>query len=64
MNLFEMRKKKNLTMRQLADSVGITESMVSLIESGQRCPSVKVLRRIAAALGCTLDDLLQDDQKE
>lgn len=54
------RLKKGLTMNQVAKASGISESMYCLIENGKRTPSLRVIRRIASALGCKLDDLVED----
>ena len=44
--LKELRIKKDVTMRQVADCAGITESMYCLIENGKRRPSPEVAKRI------------------
>lgn len=48
--LLEKRKNKKLTMREVALIAKIAESSFSLIESGQRNPSVSVAKRIAKLL--------------
>ncbi len=40
------RKKMNLTMQQLADQLGISESYISFIESGHRSPSRKLIKKL------------------
>lgn len=49
--LKELRTKKNLTMRQVCDEVDISEGYYSMIESGERRPSVETAKKIAAVLG-------------
>lgn len=49
--LRELRIKKSVTLRQVADAVGISESMYCLIENGKRRPSPDVAKRIAGFLG-------------
>ncbi len=51
MQIKEIRKAQNLTMKQVSERSNISESMLSLIESGKRTPSVRSAQRIAAALG-------------
>lgn len=46
-----------LTLTELAARVGCALSTLSEIEGGTRSPSLPLLRRIAAALGCTVRDL-------
>lgn len=53
-----IRKQKHLSMRQLGEMVGVTEGAISHYETGRRTPPIDVLRRIADALGVTVDDLL------
>lgn len=47
MDLLAMREKLHLTMKQVADLAGISESYYCLIENGVRRPSVKVAKRLA-----------------
>lgn len=51
MFLKEKRISRNLTMRQVSDSCGISEGFYSMIESGERRPSVETAKKIAAVLG-------------
>ena len=44
--LQELRKKVGLTQAELADSVGISQSLVARIEKGQVNPSISTLKRI------------------
>jgi transcriptional regulator with XRE-family HTH domain len=54
-----IRKAKGLTQKQLASQAGISFSMLSKIESGERDnPSLETLQKIVAVLDMTLDDLL------
>jgi transcriptional regulator with XRE-family HTH domain len=46
-----LRELKNLSQRQLGISSGVAGSLISRIESGQRIPSLRLLIRIAEALG-------------
>lgn len=59
----ELRKSAGLTMRELGQKVGVTESTVSLYESGKREPSQTVLKALADALDCSVDYLLGVDEK-
>ena len=44
--LQELRKKVGLTQAELANSVGISQSLVARIEKGQVNPSINTLKRI------------------
>jgi Predicted transcriptional regulators len=41
----------NLTQEEVAQQSGITRQFYGMIESGERTPSVKVAKKIAAVLG-------------
>lgn len=51
------REHRGLTSTALAEKAGIGQAFLSQIETGKREGTVETLRRIAAALGVTLDDL-------
>ena len=51
MNLREARARKLLTMRGLAEAAGISLSTVQSAEQGRYKPSLKVVKKIADALG-------------
>jgi transcriptional regulator with XRE-family HTH domain len=53
-----VRQQRHLTMQQLADAAGISQSHVSLIERSHTQPSVEKLVRLARALDVTLADLV------
>lgn len=63
MNLRKLRKKKRLTMKQLGEIVGVTESAIGMYETGKRKPSYEMLLRLSEALGCTVDDIVRDNEK-
>ena len=53
----EFRKRRGLRQTDLARLVGIFQSELSEIERGLRKPSVYLAKKIAKALGVSLDDL-------
>lgn len=46
-----LRASAGLSQRQLAKHVGISASMLSLVEAGRREPTIRLLRDIGRALG-------------
>lgn len=56
--LAEWRKYRNLTQEQLAERTGITQGMVSQLETGRSDFSGNVLEMLAEALMCDPADLL------
>jgi transcriptional regulator with XRE-family HTH domain len=55
------REFKRLSQEELAEKVGTTASMISMLETEQRGLSAKWLRRLAPALGTTPGHLLDLD---
>jgi transcriptional regulator with XRE-family HTH domain len=53
-----LRKEKDITGREVAESVNIKTSYLSQLENGNRPITIKNLFRIATALGTTPADLL------
>jgi len=52
--LIEIRLKKNLTQKELAELLGTKQSGISRIENGGYIPSMKLIRKIAEILDCEL----------
>jgi DNA-binding XRE family transcriptional regulator len=53
-SLILMRNKRKMTQKQLANKMGTTQSALSRFEIGSVNPSVKFLKKIAAALNAKL----------
>ena len=53
-----LRIEKNMTQRQLADRVGVSDKAVSKWERGRGCPDVSLLAAVASALGVDVQTLL------
>ena len=58
--ILELRTQKKLTQKQLADICGFSQSALNLWENEKRQPKVEQLRKIAAALGVYISDLVDD----
>lgn len=43
----ELRKKKGVKQYEASDGIGITQTYLSQIESGQKVPSIEVLEKLA-----------------
>ena len=59
--LEEIRKRKNISMIELARMCDIDKSTISRIESGSSVPSVYLLLRLTLALGVTLNEMIDID---
>ena len=57
--IYKYRKDQNMTQRELAKAVGITASAITQYETGARKPDIVTLKKLAAALHCTTDHLLE-----
>lgn len=49
--LFDFRKDRDLTQKQVGERAGIERSYYTMIENRDRTPSVKVAKKIGNALG-------------
>lgn len=52
------RQAHGLSLRDLADRLGVSPSLISQIETGRARPSVSTLYALASELGVSIDDLL------
>lgn len=58
-NLRNLRKERGLTQEWLAKQAGLTQPYVAILEGRySRNPSLSTVRRIAAALGVTISELV------
>jgi transcriptional regulator with XRE-family HTH domain len=51
------RRLRRLTLKEVADKADCSESLLSKIENGRASPSLKMLQRLASALGLTVGQL-------
>lgn len=58
MDLRELRRRKLLTQRELAERVGVWYQTVQTWESGERRPRPAAQRRLCEVLGVTPEELL------
>lgn len=63
MRLRVMRENVGLTQEALGKLVGVEQHTVSQWESGCRMPRADKLPRLANVLGCTINDLFEDNEK-
>ena len=61
MNIKKLRLKAGLTQSQLAKKMNVDQAAVSRWESGETKPLRKCHKRLAKVLGCTVDELLEED---
>lgn len=63
-NIRALRKAAGMTMKQLGNLMGVSESAISLYENGKAEPDIAMLRKIADYFGVTIDYLLADSPKD
>lgn len=60
--LQELRKQKNLTQEELAQSLYVSRTAISKWESGRGYPNIDSLKAISKFFSVTIDELLSSDQ--
>lgn len=64
MRLKEIRLAKGLTQEDLASKLGITQSNLSRMESGEVQMSLNMAIAITKECGCTLDELIGEPEED
>lgn len=54
------RKAASCTQTQLAETLGVSQPAITAWETGSAFPRANMLPAIAAALGCSIDELFAD----
>lgn len=57
-NIRLLRRKKNISMKELGKIVGVAESTISLYETEKREPDISTLIKLAKYFGVTIDYIL------
>ena len=57
-NMKRLRKERGWSQEVLADEAGLDRTYISGIERVVKNPTITVVERVAAALSCSLGDLL------
>ncbi|MDU4934515.1 MAG: helix-turn-helix transcriptional regulator [Peptostreptococcaceae bacterium] len=60
-NISEYRKRKEITIKELASLTGVTQSLLSQIEKGSANPSINTLKQISSALDVPLFNFFISD---
>ena len=58
------RKATGLTMKELGEKVGVSESAISQYETGKREADFETLLKIGEVLDCSIDYLLRGEQEK
>ena len=58
--ILKMRKERLMTQEKLANKVNVKANTISQYELSKRTPNAIMLKKIAQALECKVDDLLKE----
>ena len=56
--IYTLRKEKNMTQKQLADALYLSDRTISKWERGIGCPDIALLPQLAALLEIPIENLL------
>lgn len=59
--LRELRKKSNLSTRELGEKLSVTKATISRYETGEREPSLETIEKIAILFNLETADLIKND---
>lgn len=59
--LRELREKKGISQTELSEKSGVPQSHISEMEAGRTVPTVFVAKRLARALGVSVEELIVEE---
>ena len=62
--LHELRVSRNISQKELAESLGVAQSSINYWEKGQRDPSITMVKKLADYFGISVDDFLSDEKTD
>ena len=62
MKMCDARRRAGLLQRQVADALNVSLGTVAMWDTGRNKPRADMLPKIAKLYGCTVDELLQEDE--
>ena len=60
--ILKLRKEKNMTQKELAEKLNVTDKAVSKWERGDSFPDITLLEPIAKELGVTVSELITGEK--
>lgn len=58
--LINMRIKNQYTQKQVAEMIGISQQMISLIETGKRRPTIEIAKKLEVLFNTPMEELFSD----
>ena len=59
--IYELRNRKGLTQKELAEQCNVTDKAVSKWERGEGCPDVTVLPKLAEVFGVEVESIMNGE---
>lgn len=59
--IYKLRKEKNMTQKELADRMHLSDRTISKWERGAGCPDISLLQELAECLGVNIEVILEGD---
>ena len=59
----KIRLQRNITQIKLAETLGVTQGVISSWETGRNKPALGTARKLAKALGCTIEELFEREDE-
>ena len=59
--IYELRKEKNMTQKQVAELMNISDKTISKWERGLGCPDVSLLLSLSNIFGVSMDGMLSGE---
>ena len=56
--IYELRKEKNMTQKQVADLMNISDKTISKWERGLGCPDISLLPELSQIFGVSIEGIL------
>ena len=60
----ELREKRKLTQKELAEKISVSDKTISKWETGKGLPDIAIIEELAKALGVSIAELLTGDLRE
>lgn len=58
----ELRESKQMTQKELAERVGVSQVSIYMYESGETTPKALIVGKLASALGVSCDELINGSE--
>ena len=60
--ILKLRKEKNMTQKELANKIGVTDRAISKWENGRGLPDLSLMKPLCDELGISIDELISGER--